>query len=615
MSIQENTTICAQATAAGRGAIAIIRISGPQTRDILTKIFAPAGKRGATAINPEAGGDGPADGDAMAGRPLLAGKMTFGTVRDFSGTVIDETMAVFFHTPHSYTGEDSAEIYCHGSQYIVSEILRTLMAAGAKLAGPGEFTQRAFLNGKMDLAQAEAVADLIASETRAAHDIALKQLRGGYSDELRSMRVQMLDIVSLMELELDFSEEDVEFADRTQVLDLIDRVSEHIARLVDSFALGNAIRNGIPVAIVGAVNTGKSTLLNAILGEERAIVSDIEGTTRDTIEDTVNIGGTTFRFIDTAGIRNATETIEIIGIQRTWAALGKASVILMMLDATRPEYFAETLANLASRVNPGQKLYILLNKTDLLTATSVSRPEHTSLPHPETGSGHPGMADAEPRTGYDSLPDSSLSAEHDFAARSESCSENASLPGSASRTESDSLPHSESHTDYASMSHHESRQEYASKSGFETNPEHDSISGSESNPDFGTILAHPAVRAMIGYIAELAVQAGLSPEDIIPICARRRIGIAQITDALASTAADYSADQSATLVTSMRHYQALQEALDALRRTRQGLTDGISTEFVAQDIREALYHIGTITGQVTSDEILGNIFGKFCIGK
>lgn len=508
MSIQDNTTICARATAPGRGAIAIIRISGQQSGKILARTVFPAAK--ADAARTGAAGDD----RAKAEWPYPAGKMVFGTVRDAQGTVIDEVMAVCFRAPHSYTGEDSAEIYCHGSQYIVSEILRVLLSAGAVLAGPGEFTQRAFLNGKMDLAQAEAVADLIASETRAAHDIALKQLRGGYSDELRSMRVEMLDIVSLMELELDFSEEDVEFADRTRVLGLIDRVSEHIARLVDSFALGNAIRNGIPVAIVGAVNTGKSTLLNAILGEERAIVSDIEGTTRDTIEDTVNIGGTTFRFIDTAGIRNATETIEIIGIQRTWAALGKASVILMMLDATRPEYFAETLTNLASRVNPGQKLYILLNKTDLLTAPSSLDSQPSALPHPETD-----------------------------------------------------------------------------------------------------LASHPAVRAMIGRIAELAAQAGLSQEDIIPICARRRIGIARITDALASTAADYSADQSATLVTSMRHYQALKEALEALRCTRQGLTDGISTEFVTQDMREALYHIGTITGQVTSDEILGNIFGKFCIGK
>lgn len=215
----------------------------------------------------------------------------------------------------------------------------------------------------------------------------------------------------------------------------------------------------------------------------------------------------------------------------------------MMLDATRPEYFAETLTNLASRVSPGQKLYILLNKTDLLTAPSVLRPEHTSLPHPEPDSGRSDMADAEPRS------------------------------------------------------------------------EHASMSDYEQKPDFGTILTHPAVSAMIGRIAELAAQAGLSPADIIPICARRHIGIAQITDALSSTAADYSADQSATLVTSMRHYQALKEALEALRRTRQGLTDGISTEFVTQDMREALYHIGTITGQVTSDEILGNIFGKFCIGK
>ena len=247
---------------------------------------------------------------------------------DNAETVIDEVMAVIFRAPHSYTGEDSAEIYCHGSQYIVSEILRALLAAGAVMATAGEFTKRAFLNGRMDLAQAEAVADLIASENRAAHDIALKQMRGGYSSELQEMRSQMLA--------------------------LLDRVSEHISRLVDSFALGNAIKNGIPTAIVGAVNTGKSTLLNALLGEERAIVSDIAGTTRDTIEDTVNIAGTTFRFIDTAGIRETAETIEAIGINRTYSTIERASVIPSASTApTAPSNVPPSSSSCSTPPDPG----------------------------------------------------------------------------------------------------------------------------------------------------------------------------------------------------------------------------------------------------------------------
>ena len=306
-TIYEQTTICARATAPGQGAVAIVRVSGPEAVEVLDKVFRPFNDKGPRAAE-------------FRPREMHYGRIIFpespGHSTDNAETVIDEVMAVIFRAPH---------------------------AAGAVMAAAGEFTKRAFLNGRMDLAQAEAVADLIASENRAAHDIALKQMRGGYSSELQEMRSQMVDIVSLMELELDFSEEDVEFADRSQVLALLDRVSEHISRLVDSFALGNAIKNGIPTAIVGAVNTGKSTLLNALLGEERAIVSDIAGTTRDTIEDTVNIAGTTFRFIDTAGIRDTAETIEAIGINRTYSTIERASVILLMLDATRPGTFAPPL--------------------------------------------------------------------------------------------------------------------------------------------------------------------------------------------------------------------------------------------------------------------------------
>ena len=487
------TTICARATAPGQGAVAIVRVSGPEAVEVLDKVFRPFNDQGPRAAE-------------FRPREMHYGRIVFpespGHSTDNAETVIDEVMAVTFRAPHSYTGEDSAEIYCHGSQYIVSEILRALLAAGAVMAAAGEFTKRAFLNGRMDLAQAEAVADLIASENRAVHDIALKQMRGGYSSELQEMRSQMVDIVSLMELELDFSEEDVEFADRSQVLALLDRVSEHISRLVDSFALGNAIKNGIPTAIVGAVNTGKSTLLNALLGEERAIVSDIAGTTRDTIEDTVNIAGTTFRFIDTAGIRDTAETIEAIGINRTYSTIERASVILLMLDATRPGTFEESFDAIASLLNhvPSthsgineRTLLILLNKADL--------------------------------------------------------------------------------------------------------------------------LSEPEIPAMLTSADDLARRKGLSPTRTLAISARNRLGLPEITAALAATAVTHTTDTSATLVTNLRHYQALQKALEALARAREALLTGVSTEFVTQDIREALHHIGEICGEVTSEEVLGTVFSRFCIGK
>lgn len=500
--IYGQTTICARATAPGQGAVAIVRVSGPEAVEVLDKVFRPFNDQGPRAAE-------------FRPREMHYGRIIFpespGHSTDNAETVIDEVMAVTFRAPHSYTGEDSAEIYCHGSQYIVSEILRALLAAGAVMAAAGEFTKRAFLNGRMDLAQAEAVADLIASENRAAHDIALKQMRGGYSSELQVMRSQMVDIVSLMELELDFSEEDVEFADRSQVLALLDRVSEHISRLVDSFALGNAIKNGIPTAIVGAVNTGKSTLLNALLGEERAIVSDIAGTTRDTIEDTVNIAGTTFRFIDTAGIRDTAETIEAIGINRTYSTIERASVILLMLDATRPGTFGESFGAIASRL---------------------------------------GVAE-----------------------------------------------------------HKESRNCVA--------PTHSGVSERTllillNKAD---LLSEPEIPAMLTSAENLARRKGLSPTRTLAISARNRLGLPKITAALAATAAAHTTDTSTTLVTNLRHYQALQKALEALTRAREALLAGVSTEFVTQDIREALHHIGEICGEVTSEEVLGTVFSRFCIGK
>lgn len=466
-----NRNICALATPAGQGAIAVIRLSGEDTPQIVGKIFTAAG-----------------------GKEPLPYKMQFGAVKD-GDRLIDECLVVTFKGPHSYTGENSAEIYCHGSQYIVQEIIKLLLANGVKMAEPGEFSKRAFLNGKLDLAQAEAVADLIASETEAAHRIAMQQMKGGFSAELKLMREDLLNLVSLMELELDFSEEDVEFADRTQLADLLAKVSSKVTQLIESFTLGNVIKNGVPVAIVGATNTGKSTLLNTLVGEERAIVSNIHGTTRDVIEDTMNLGGITFRFIDTAGIRETKETIEIIGIERTYQKLKSAQVVILVLDASRPENFKHSLVNLTDKISSRQQLVIVLNKMD-----------ETS----EIG-----------------------------------------------------------------------------------------------------------VEAQVDKIKDLCVEHSLSPIAVVPISAKKGENIDDLQDVLVSSQSSWKNSTSAggTLVSNIRHYQALMDAQIALDRTEDGLASGVPTDLVAQDIREALYHLGSIVGEINTEEILGNIFGRFCIGK
>jgi len=328
-------TICALATAPG-GALGIIRISGPQTLEILSRVFSK---------------------DLSNAQPNT---IHYGHIKD-GEEIIDEVMVSIFQAPHSYTGEDSAEISCHGSRYIINKVLELLIQHGCRMAGPGEFTQRAYLNGKMDLSQAEAVADLIASSNKATHDIALNQLRGHFSSELSRLREQLLKLTSLLELELDFSDhEDLEFADRSELLELSKTIDNHILRLATSFETGQALKNGIPVAIIGKTNVGKSTLLNRLLKDDRAIVSDIHGTTRDTIEDTIDIKGITFRFIDTAGIRQTTDEIEQIGIERTYAAIEKARIVLWLLDAEPSE---KEIQEIQERCHD-KSLIIIQNKID-----------------------------------------------------------------------------------------------------------------------------------------------------------------------------------------------------------------------------------------------------------
>ena len=509
-------TICAPATVPGTGAVSIIRISGDRALEIAEKVI------------------------RVSGAPFSETpgyRMRYGMVIDDGGQVLDTVVAGVFRAPHSYTGEDSVEISCHASRFIVESILQMLVRAGARVAGPGEFTRRAFMNGKMDLAQAEAVADVIASSSAAAHRVAMNQLRGGFSDELKDLRAQLLKMTSLLELELDFSEEDVEFASRDGLSALVRETLSHIRRLTSSFSRGNAIRNGVPTAIVGATNTGKSTLLNALLGEERAIVSDIAGTTRDTVEETLDIGGVLFRFIDTAGIRETDETVERIGIERTFRKLGEAAVVLGMTDVSRGEDAvladAEFIAGKLDRAK-GQRLVLLLNKCDCCGVEGEC----------DSGEASEGVKDGG------------------------KCSENKN----------------------------------------------------KCFDNKNVIIRNKLV--------SLLENKGIKSK-VISISARTGSGLEKLKETLEEIGRELTGDTDETLVTNARHYEALANAGTALERVLSGLGGGcgadggpsgtvqatLPPDLIAQDLREALYHLGTIVGEITTDEVLGSIFSQFCIGK
>ena len=486
MYIRNEDTICAPATVPGTGAISIIRVSGPEALNIADKVV----KCRKGSISEAAGYT-----------------IKFGNVYNPDGTILDEVLVSIFRAPHSYTGENSVEISCHASSYIVASLMNLLYAAGSRAAEPGEFTQRAFLNGKMDLAQAEAVADVIASQNAAAHRIAFKQMKGGFSSELKDMRSELLELVSLMELELDFSEEEVEFADRSRLDSFLNALIEHISRLIDSFKLGNAIKNGVPVAIAGATNTGKSTLLNALLGEDRAIVSDVHGTTRDTIEETLNIDGVLFRFIDTAGLRETDEIVEKIGIERTFKKISEASIVLGMIDLTRDfDSTCNTINEIVEKVDfQFQKLVILLNKTDIC---EVNKNVNIS--------------------------------NYIVSLLNNKCIKS-------------------------------------------------SVITSHENVDDHT--------------------------PIIPISAKIGSGIDILRTTLASSQRDLLADSDTTLVTNQRHVQALSDARTSLLRASEGLALSIPTDLVSQDIRETIYALSSISGEISAQDVLINIFQNFCIGK
>lgn len=456
MSYTDN--IVALATPSGTGAIAVIRVSGPDAISLVDTLF-----------------------KSIKGKTLTKQKshtIHLGNIVD-GDKILDEALVSIFKGPHSYTGENVVEISCHGSPFIQQQIIQLLLRNGCRSASAGEFTLRAFLNGKMDLSQAEAVADLIASDSEAAHDIAMQQMRGGFSNEIQELRQELLNFASLIELELDFSQEDVEFADRTQFNELLTRISTVLKKLIDSFALGNVIKNGIPVAIVGQPNVGKSTLLNVLLNEERAIVSEIAGTTRDTVEDQISIKGIGFRFIDTAGIRETVDVVEKIGIERTFDKIEKARLIIYLFDGME---FDKAELELIQKKYPNKQLLPICNKMDLLS------------------------------------------------------------PDQKEKVTSE-IP------------------------------------------------------------------------NVLFLSAKFKEGIPELEAKLLSLVDSGALSGDTTIVTNSRHYDALLKALEEIQKVKEGLDMELSSDLMAIDIRQALYHLGEITGSVTTDDLLGNIFSNFCIGK
>jgi tRNA modification GTPase len=477
-------TIVALATPPGVGAIGVIRLSGTDAIAIADAVF---------------------HGKKLAKQPTHT--VHLGTIREDNGKIIDEVLATIFIEPKSYTKENVVELSCHGSPYIQQQIMQLLMARGARMAQPGEFTLRAFLNGQLDLSQAEAVADLIASSSESSHNIAIQQMRGGFSDEIKKLRTELINFASLIELELDFGEEDVEFADRKELKDLIRRIQKLIHALIQSFALGNVLKNGVSTVIAGRPNAGKSTLLNALLNEERAIVSEIAGTTRDTIEEILNIKGVEFRLIDTAGIREATDTIEAIGVKKTMEKVRQSAILIYVFDVVETK-LDEVIADVQQLYRDDVKLLVLCNKMD---KNPYFRPEWLT-----------------------------------------------------------------------------------------------NLNDEKIPPFFFTENFTTSVFNAISPVSE---------EQIITLSAKEGMNIPYLKDKLYDLVTEGNLNQSSVIVSNARHYEALQKSYESLDDVLKGMDTGVTTDFVAMDIRRALHHLGEITGEISTDDLLETIFSKFCIGK
>lgn len=607
-------TICAPATIPGTGAISIIRVSGKEALAIADKVIDTKGV-------PIAETEGY--------------RLRYGTVFEADGSVLDNVIVSVFRAPHSYTGENSVEISCHASRFIVNKILEFLVNAGARIAAPGEFTRRAFVNGKMDLAQAEAVADVIASQSAASHRVAMNQLKGGFSSELKVLREKLLTMTSLLELELDFSEEDVEFASRNELGQLVDDSLIHIGRLTASFSRGNAIKNGIPVAIVGATNTGKSTLLNALLGEERAIVSDIAGTTRDTIEETLNIDGILFRFIDTAGIRETDETIEKIGIDRTFKKLGEAAVVLGMTDLSRGEAAVlEDADFILSKVNEmgGVKNDAAENDGAETGGASLSGTGGDSLaktggaPLAETGGAPLAETGGAPLAGTGGT----TPAETGGTSLAETGGAPPAETGGTPQAETGGAPLAG--TDGASLAETGGASQHGHGDGQERKVvilvnkcdvaddfyRDDDGTGDGSDNDLGKNMDEIGGNKNVNHNNNIVslIENKYDNCKVIPISAKTRKGLSTLTKTLGEIGSEITGSTDETLVTNVRHYEALVRAASALERVRAGLHIAtLPPDLIAQDLREALYHLGEIVGEISTDETLGNIFRNFCIGK
>ncbi|MCB9082029.1 MAG: tRNA uridine-5-carboxymethylaminomethyl(34) synthesis GTPase MnmE [Lewinellaceae bacterium] len=638
-------TIVALATPPGVGALGVIRLSGKDALLIGERLF--------------------------KGKPLTkvpTHTVHFGTIRTPEGTILDEVLATVFVGPRSYTGENTVEFSCHGSPYIIDELIRMFIREGARMAQPGEFTLRAFLNGRLDLSQAEAVADLIASSSAASHQVAIQQLRGGISHEIAGLRQQLIDFASLIELELDFSEEDVEFADRTQLRELVNHIRSLLAKLLESFQLGNAIKLGVTTVIAGRPNAGKSTLLNALLNEDRAIVSEIAGTTRDTIEEVLNINGIQFRIIDTAGIREATDTIEAIGVAKTLEKVRQSAVLVYLFDVVRtsPE---EVRADLAQLIQPGMKVLVVANKMDLNPYTTY---EHyfgsSSTPSPSSRGGElsgellplRAVIGAEERIGGMEFSDEEYEPGKWFTADKQ-------VYGFL-KEKARELRKNPTLAEEALWAHIRKRK----LAGFEFRRQH--IIG-YFIPDFvclekkliieidGGYHQHPEVslrnieREQIlttqGYqvlrfsneeviqnlddvLSKIHLQLTspeadvqkksfspssggggqwVEPDAWVPIVAKEGMNIPFLKEKLYEAVIQGDIALDGAVVSNARHYEALRKAEESLGDVLRGLDTGVTSDFVAMDIRRALAFLGEITGEISTDDLLGNIFSRFCIGK